>query len=155
MDAIGTLAVKLSAFNVNETLRKILDTQGYGALIPQMVKSRLGSEGTYSTGEPIFTKKGNPYSSFTVAVKSQQTGVSGITSHVTLHDSGKFWSTFALKPTKTSFSVEYNDNKPDGKVSDNIPALESAISLTDQELDELRYIKILPDFIEEFRNAIL
>ncbi len=155
MDAIGTLATKLSAFNVNETLEKILSTQGYKTLIPQMIKSRLRDEGTYSTGEPIYTKRGNPYTNLTVEIKSQQTGISGITDHVTLYSTGTFWKTFALQPKKDSFSVDYNENKPDGKISDNVPNLESVLSLTDEELNNLRYYKILPDFIQEFKNAIL
>ncbi|RLD77382.1 MAG: hypothetical protein DRJ15_13625 [Bacteroidetes bacterium] len=153
MDAIGTLATKLGNFYVNETIRKILNTQKYQEDIPDMIKSRLNDSGTYSTGEQIATYASlspDVYSRVTIGLKKMK---GQTTKHVTLKDTGAFHNTFALHPKAYEFTIDYNEDKPDGKISETVE-LDNVFNLSEKELIELRTM-ILPDFIEEFRNAIL
>jgi len=151
MDAINSLLTRLEAFNVNSVIEGILNKPDYKQLVPQIVRDRLAEKGTYKDDQDIYTVHGSPYTKFTVEQKRQLPGLSGIYSHVTLFDTGEFYKTFTLKPYKDYFSIEYNDAKPDGKISDNIPMLDKAISIGGEELEALITYKILPDFIYEFK----
>ena len=146
------LSGKLGAINVNNILREILNTPKYETLIPQQIKDRLNESGLYSTGRPIvtyFANSPNVYAHFTIMVKKVQGQPS---KHVTLKDTGAFHNSFALKAGADSFVVDYDEDKPDGKISDNVD-LTNVFNLSNQELKELRIV-IIPDFIKALKKAI-
>ncbi len=152
MDAVQQLNSKLGAINVNNILREILNTPKYETLVPDQIKDRLNESGLYSTGRPIvtyFANSPNVYANFTIMVKKVQGKPS---KHVTLKDTGAFHNSFALNAGADSFVIDYDENKPDGKVSDNVD-LTNVFNLSPQELKELRIV-ILPDFIKALKDAI-
>lgn len=151
--SIKRLSDKLTAFNVNNTIREILDTNKYKTLIPEMIKDRLNKSGLYSTGKQIVTYAANGsdvYAPYTIVLK-QFVGQSS--NKVTLNDTGAFHQSFALKPRADNFIIDYNEDKPDGVISDNVD-LTDVFNLSASELKELR-VTITPDFITAFKNAII
>jgi hypothetical protein len=71
--------------------------------------------------------------------------------HVTLKDTGEAYATMKAPTDKKGFAVSMDDNKPDGKISDNLD-LESALGLADiTPLTE----KLIPDLIEGLKMEIL
>ncbi len=140
--------------NVNDIVRSVLDSSKYRALVVNLVQERLYNKGTYANDNEIVTYKAKSpdvYSRYTMALKQEKNQP---TNRVTLKDGGEFYNTFALKTETESFSISYDENKPDGKISDNISDLPVAISLSDSDLNVLRDdIKV--DIIKKMREKII
>lgn len=153
MNAFDQLANRLQAFNVNRTIESILSQDKYKKLVPDLVKERLIKEGTYADGSNISTysaPSGEPYSFVTKTLKAEKGQETG---HVTLKDSGKFHQSFSIAPEQSQFSIDYNESKEDGEISDNVPFLENIITLSENELSVLRRA-FLPDFIIELKRSL-
>lgn len=153
MNAFDQLANRLQAFNVNRTIESILNQDKYKKLVPDLVKERLNKYGTYADGSNISTysaPSGEPYSYVTQTIKAEK---GQPTDKVTLKDTGKFHQSFSIAPEQSQFSIDYNEEKPDGEISDNVPFLENAITLSESELSVLR-INLLPDFLTELKQSL-
>ena len=150
--SLRPLSDRFRAVSVHDILTGLLQMPKYKQLIPDMVRSRLNDSGTYSTGQKITTYSSHPpnvYAYRTIDIKKEKGQTS---SRVTLKDTGEFQSGFALKTESDTFSIEYEDQKPDGKVSDNVD-LDNVFNLSQSEMNELR-AEILPDFITALRNEL-
>lgn len=159
MNPVEILANNLAKFNVNATIEQILSSGDYPKALPDWIKERLWEQGLYSTGEEIRTysaTNNNVYAVTTVIGTPEFEGKMAKGQpydRVTLRDTGAFYNTFSLKPKQASFTIDYNDTKSDGDISDNVADLPSVFGFSDGEMDALRK-KILPDFITAFKNAI-
>ena len=153
MQAIVQLGDRLSQININNMIDQLFGTSKYQRMLPDMVRERLNKAGTYSTGEEIRTFKadlGENYSAYTMFVKDEK---GQTTSHVTLKDTGAFHQSFNLQPKQTYAVIEYDENKPEGKVSDNIPDLPNVFGLSEGEMTVLRS-EVLPDLITMIKQDL-
>lgn len=130
----------------------------HGLFIEQALRVRLFKEGTYSDGSKIktFSAIGSyVYSPATINIKSEK---GQPTDRVTLEDTGELYESFNTNAGSSSFLIEYDDDKDDGQVSDNIPDIEEAIQLGEEGLGELKELikqDLRDDFEKEAREAIL
>ena len=126
--------------------------------IEQAVRTRLYEKGTYADGKKIktFAARGSfVYSPVTVNLKSEK---GEPTDRVTLFSDGELYESFNTDAGNSSFKIDYEDDKDDGKVSDNIPDLDEAIKLGEEgmvELQELIIQDLRDDFKQEARENIL
>ena len=131
--------------------------QKHDLYIEQAIRTRLYDRGTYADGGKIktFGAVGSfVYSPFTVDLKAEE---GQPTDRVTLFNEGELYESFDNKAGSSSFETSYDDNKKDGKVSDNIPDLDEAIMLGDEGiigLQELIINDLRDDFKQEAREAI-
>ena len=158
MQAIQELATKLDALNVNQMLDEMFSKPKYQKLIPDMVRERLWEQGIYSTGKPIITYAAGlqfPYAYNTVFGTTEYRGKKDKGQpydRVTLRDTGAFYTSFTLVPQTTYAVITYDENKEDGKVSDNVN-LDNVFNLSDGEMKALR-ANVLVDFITMFKQKL-
>lgn len=134
----------------NELIKKILSVSGVQKTIIQLIQQRLINEGTYSTGEEIITYKakteaiGQNYARNTIfgtdeyKGKYDLSGNAGIWEHVTLYNTGQFYSSMLVIPQQDQAIVYGNSQKPDGLISDNLDT-NNILSLDEAGLNVLRY----------------
>ena len=152
-NAIEILAQRLGSININKNLDALFSTPKYQVFIPDMVRERLWEQGIYSTGQPIKTYNAtgaNAYSVFTIPYKQAK---NQRYDHVTLRDTGAFYRSFNLQPKSTYAVINYDENKPDGKISDNVD-LDNVFNLSQGELSVLR-VEVLPDMITMIKQQLL
>jgi hypothetical protein len=132
--------------------------QKHGLFIEQAIRTRLYDKGTYADGKQIKTYRAqgsDVYSPFTIQLKKQE---GQPTDRVTLKNEGELYESFNVKTESSGFAVEFEDDKEDGKVSDNIPDMDRAIELGGDGLKDLQSLIIKDlqdDFIKEAKEAIL
>lgn len=118
--------------------------------ITDLNKKRLIEKGTDVDGNEIRTFKaeqGENYAGFTITAREND-GLQA--DHVDFKVTGKFHSTFETVNRSNSFSIDADDDKPGGKISDNVD-VESALGLAD--LRPLQ-AKLLPDLRKEVLSLI-
>jgi hypothetical protein len=132
--------------------------QKHALFIEQAIRTRLYDKGTYADGKKIktFSATGSfVYSPFTVSIKEEK---GQPIDRVTLKDSGELYETFNVDTGSSSFAVEFEDQKDDGDISDNIPELDEAIKLGAEGLEGLKELiknDLIYDFEQEARKAVL
>ena len=154
MQAIQQLEARLSQININKMIDELFGTSKYQRMLPDMVKHRLAITGLYSTGKVIETYKsqiesgGAVYAINTIKGTHQYRGKidkGQPYGQVRLKDTGAFYETFNLQPKQTFAVIEYDENKPDGRISDNVD-LDNIFNLSEGEMKELQ-LNIIPDII--------
>lgn len=151
------MANNLKAFNLNQYLGDwLVDNEDF---ITGLNKKRLYGFGTYVDGEKIVTFKaqqensGYPYAINTIRGTPEYQGKvqkSQPYDRVTLNDTGRAYDSFSVNAKSNSFSIEANDDKSDGKISDNVD-FERALGLDD--LKPLQ-TKLLPDLRKEILSIL-
>lgn len=165
MDAIGQLKENLQKISINDSFREILRESGVQSFIKDTIKNRIQRTGIDGKGERLKTdssRGGQVYSDFTNILKEKKSGISGITSHVTLTDSGDFWESLRVLIKAESFVTEADFIKTDGHMQRNFTRdygsqkeFEDAVtSLTQSELESLVGDYIYPRLIKKI-NAVL
>ena len=122
--------------------------------IEQSLRERLFKDGTYADGRKIRTVNATgaePYSPFTVELKREK---GQPVDRVTLEDTGELYESFNTIAEPNSFVIEFEDEKEDGSVSDNIDDLDEAIKLGPKEIEELQE-KIIIDLQHDFRQEAI
>lgn len=157
--AIEILATRLGSIDINKNLDALFSTAKYDKFIPDMIRERLWEQGIYSTGQPIKTYSataGNVYSAYTIEGTESYEGKKAKNQpydRVTLRDTGDFYRSFTLQPKSTYAVVAYDENKPDGKVSDNVD-LDNVFNLSPGEMTALRE-EVIPDMITMIKQQLL
>jgi len=117
-------------------------------LIPDLIRERLFTEGTYSDGTPITTFHAQPplvYSSATVGIKKSK---GQPTDRVTLKDRGKFYSTIKVSYQQDGFTIDGDTDK----FSDSVET-EGILDLTDNDFVLIKDV-ILDDIREGIKEAL-
>ncbi len=137
--------------NVNEILESLIKQPKYQKLIVKLNQDRLESTGTDVDGKRITTynaEGGNAYSNLTMNIK-RHAGQEN--KHVTLKDTGAAYASMKTETDNTGFAVSMDEDKPDGKISDNLD-LESALGIFDiTPLTEA----LIPDLQKGILNKLL
>ena len=137
MNNFEQLSNNISGFDLDHYLELWFDTNT--EFITGLNKQRLLEEGTDVEGKEIRTFKaeqGEVYSGFTITEK-QKSGQP--TDKVTLFDTGEFHKSFKVDSDKKGFVIKGEDEKDDGKISDNVN-LEMALGIFDLQpiIDKLK-----------------
>ena len=130
----------------------------YSNQIEQSVRDRLYKSGTYSDGTKIKTYKAQGSSVYSEFTEKTKTILGEPYDRVTLKDTGELYESFAVKNEGSGFAIEFDEDKENGKVSDNIPELEEAIAIDEEGLSEIiELIKddLRDDFKQEITEALL
>jgi len=131
--------------------------QEHALFIEQAVRTRLYDKGTYADGKQIKTYSATGSFVYAPATVNFRGAEGKQTDHVDLNDTGRLYESFDVETGSSSFVVDYDDNKSDGNVSDNIPDLDEAIKLGDEGLIELRELikeDLRHDFKQEAQQAL-
>ncbi len=133
-----------------KTLKQYIEK--HWLLIENSVRNRLYDKGTYANGKPIktFSAESGVYALTTQNTKSAKRQP---IDRVTLKDSGELYESFDMQAGSNSFAINYDDDKGNGKVSDNIPEMEEAIALGQDGIVELQGA-ILPEMREDYKNEL-
>jgi len=166
MSDFGTLAANLKKISPNRILKNILSKSDIQSWIKTTIKNRVQTTGIVADGTKLKTdqsKGGQHYSAFTIFLKNKfNSGIAGITDHVTLTESGKFWESLKVIIKENSFETQADFMKSAGHMHNNFTSdfasrkeFEDAVDgLSYAELQQLTEQKISPEFIEQFNNLI-
>lgn len=141
---------KLESFSMNEALNEAGEKNE--KFILDQIRGRLLKSGTTADGKQLRTDKaqaGNVYSTYTMILKEAK---GQPTDRVTLFDKGQFHGSFDLKPEKDQFTTSGDEQKPDGKISDNVD-LTGVMDLSEDETVKVAR-RILPDLRQIMRKQI-
>ena len=118
MNSFEQLSNNISGFDLDHYLELWFDDNT--EFIADLNRQRLLEEGTDVEGKEIRTFKaeqGEVYSAFTIGMKNQS---GQPTDKVTLFDTGEFHKSFKVDSNKKGFIIEGEDEKDEGKISDNV-----------------------------------
>ena len=139
MNGFERLYFNVKRININKELELILDDNN--EFITDLNKTRLLEQGTDVDGKEIRTFRaagGEVYSGFTISMRDKE---GKQTKHVDLYDTGEFHSTFKVDSNKSSFLIEADTDKPDGKIEDNVD-VESVLGLGKDGIESVKQILI-------------
>ena len=128
--------------SIRDVVQKVL--KKHTQLIPDTIRERLWTKGTYSDGTPIVTYKAQPpfrYAPFTVAIKKSK---GQPTDRVTLRDSGAFYQSIRVVAGSDSLTIEGDTDK----FSDNLDT-DGILELSDEDIE-----KIIPQILEDVQKEI-
>lgn len=140
-----TFRKKFKAITSGEYFEKILKfpevTQWVIETIQQQLSERGVAGGIFEShnGRKLRTyrsKKPNVYAKKTIRIKKRLSGISRITTHVTLHNKGDFYRSMKMKVNRKSFIVNANFRKENGLISDWLDT-SGTIALTKNNLNIL------------------
>lgn len=149
---LDQLQKKLESFDINKTLNKVATKPNNEKLMQDLIRKRLLEKGEDAEGKQLRTFGAivpNVYSIRTMIIKDEK---GQPTDRVTLKDTGDFHESFSLKTEPEQFINTGDENKPDGKISDNLD-LTNVLGLSDRERKEWAG-EILPDIRLETLEAI-
>lgn len=143
MSTLNQTVKKLKSFDVEKGLLIILKKESN--FITDLNTDQLGQDGIDSLGKSL-----GEYRPFTIDKKRNKSGLSGITSHVTLFDEGDFHRSFFVDASSFPVEIDARDPKRD-ELGDKYG--EDIIGLTDESQSELNEV-ILPDVQELYRKGL-
>lgn len=164
MSEFGTLAASLKKISPNQILKEILSKPDIQIWIKNRIKNRVQTTGIVADGTKLKTdnsKSGKHYSDFTIFLKEKfNSGIAGITDHVTLTEGGQFWESLRILIKENSFETKADFIKTDGHMYKNFTSdfgsrkeFEDAVDgLSYEDLQSLTEQKIYPEFIRKFNN---
>lgn len=132
---------KVDVFDIAVEVLESLDK-----FIADLNRAQLANKGINSDGTDIRPE----YSTVTEILKRSKSGISGITSHVTLYDSGDFHKSIFAEIFPDEVVMDATDSKLmelEEKYGDKI------LGLTDESIKKLQE-KFNPLFIKKFNEAI-
>ena len=149
MNGFDRLYKNISAFNLDKYLKEWFKNNE--DFVTGLNKDRLNKFGTDVKDKKLITYGGagantGSYSTYTIEQKKKK---GQPYKHVTLKDTGEFHDSFKVKIEGSGFAIEGDEDKPDGKISDNLE-IEPALGLG---MDDLEVLKEL--LIEDLRTDIL
>lgn len=115
-------------------------------------RDRLLDKGTDADGKKIRTYKaiqGFVYALRTVKIRQENNQQ---TDHVDLHDTGEAHRSMLLRAVQDAFLIVFDEDKPDGKISDNVD-LNRVFDLSEDELNKLSN-DILTELQQDVRQQI-
>ena len=144
----------LKSVNINKIIADLLKRPDYQEFITQLNKNRLAKKGEYVDGTKIktfFANTPDVYAPRTIDLKQEQSGIAGITKHVTLYNTGFFYESMALKVKRTFFAI-IASRKRLLQLEENI-VIEGVLDLTEKDKIIVSQ-KLVPDVIKELRIKI-
>lgn len=140
----------LERFDVQKETQEIL--LEYSEDIIQLVRGQMASKGTTGLGKPIMAKYGAFYSDATVREKTRnKSGLAGETEHITMFNTGEFYSTMYLQVSGTKFEI-----LSEVDYFDKINAWND-FSLVELDAETLKYVHdviLLPNLKERFNIKV-
>ncbi len=137
--------------NVNEILENLIKQPKYRKLIVKLNQDRLESTGTDVDGKKLKTYKAEGSNVYAIMTMNIKRHAGQENKHVTLKDTGAAYSSMKTETNNTGFAVSMDEDKPDGKISDNLD-LESALGIFDiTPLTEV----LIPDLQKGILNKLL
>jgi len=128
MNGFDRLYSNIAGFDLNHYLELWFDDNN--EFITDLNKKRLLEQGTDVDGKQIRTfraEQGEVYNRFTIESKYKK---GQPFDRVTLKDTGEFHNSFKVESDSKGFAIEGDEDKPDGKISDNVD-VESALGIYD------------------------
>jgi hypothetical protein len=122
MSEFGTLADKVAKIDIFRILEEITRENDVQNWIKNAPKDRIQKTGIDALGNKMQTDRsssGEVYSDLTNILKEQNSGIAGITSHVTLTERGDFWDSLKLIIKRDGFETTANFIKEDGHMFKN------------------------------------
>jgi len=137
MNSFEQMAENISGFDLNHYLELWFDDNN--EFITDLNKKRLLEFGTDVEGKELRTYRaemGEVYNSFTITTKEKKGQPAD---RVTLYDTGEFHKSFKVESDRKGFVIEADEDKDDGKISDNVD-VESALGIFDLQpiIDKLK-----------------
>ena len=162
MPTFEDIAVYTKEFNLNEALNDIFQAQNIQTWVLETIVRRIDTTGITGSEQSLKTDKakgGEVYSDVTIDIKEW---FGGVTSHVTLKDSGTFHESFRFALNLFGFEIEADFNKSDGNIAKNFTNMygssaefeDDVMSLTKFEIDEMLKNKINPLILKEYHETV-
>lgn len=161
MSTFGEIATATKNLSTKTILKEVLRDVSIHKFIFKTIKNRTQSTGIAGDGTKLRTNKaeqGEFYSAFTMFLKQGNSGIAGITNHVTLTESGGFWDSLKFELLENSFLIDADFVKSDNNMYDNFSFQfgsqkefeDAVLSLTNAELQTLLNNYIVPEFLKKF-----
>lgn len=143
--------------NPKRIFREVLESDKLQEFIYDTVQNRVVKTGIAGDGTKLRTdaaESGEFYNAFTIIMKERSSGSGGITDHVTLYQSGKFWDSMRMTILDTSIKLYANFEKKDGNMYKNFTFQfgsakefeDAVLSLNQTELKKTLNNYVIPEF---------
>lgn len=145
MDVFDRMYKSIESFNQSKHMELWLDANT--DFVTGLNKTRLLQKGTDVDGKEIRTFKaaqGENYSAFTINMRLAE---GKQYAHVDLYDTGAFHNSVKVNSKSNQFSIEADDKKEDGNISDNLD-VESALGLENLQ-------PVINKYLPELRSEVL
>lgn len=144
----------IKEISINKIISEKLKSSEYQEFITGLNKQRLSTKGEDTDGKQIktfFSNFPNVYAARTIDIKQEKSGISGITKHVTLYDTGFFYKSMKAV-VRSSFFYITADRTRLKQLEDNI-VTDKILGLTKDDKEELSK-KLIPDVINELHKTL-
>lgn len=139
-------ALELFQNKVNDQIKRII--LSLETIVTEMnTEDQLFDQGINSEGESIISYA--PYSDITIEIKRE---LGQPVDRVTLRDEGDFHDSFELEEAETGVLIVAKDTKTDELI---FQYGDSIIGLTEDNLEELAFVYVLPKLLEYLNGLVL
>jgi hypothetical protein len=165
MGEFAVIAEKLEKIDVFKILRDITKENDVQKWVKDTVQGRWQTKGQDAFGNFPQTDRSGPgevYADLTIILKEQNSGVSGIVSHITLTESGAFWDSFRIIVKSDGWDTTADFIKEDGHMQRNFTQdygskkeFEDAVTdLKNEELAEMIKLYYYPRFEKKINDIL-
>jgi hypothetical protein len=163
--SFGQLAQNIRKISISQILQDIISESSTQQIIKDTIKNRIQTSGKTATNQELRTdraEQGEVYNAFTIDVKEQGSGISSITSHVTLTQGGQFWESLRISLITYGFRTEADFIKEEGHMFKNFTFTygsqkefeDDVIGLSENELREIWTNYLEPKLIKRINETI-
>ena len=134
MNKLERLYLFLKKFEMNIVLDEVFADDRVQIFIFEAIKDRITTRGLTASLKKLITnialkndrkffdrryKSLQYYAPLTIRIKKKMSGLSSVTEHVTLFNSGDFYDSFKISTTKNTIKISAEMEKSDGNIHDN------------------------------------